>query len=307
MIIAKVTFRYNAQMRTIQDPSAIDYIFLILLSAIWGSAFVAIEVALRGFDPFFIAFLRIFFASFFIYAFVFYKKLSFPKDLKTWSILILTGFLNNAMPFFMISWGQQFISANTAAVMLATGPFVALVFSHFFTHDENFTFFKLLGVILGFLGVFILFGADFSKSNEEGFYGKIALLIAILGYISSGFLIRKVSHVNTFILSSSVFFSAWIMMIPYLFFISFEKFDLWSNSFLAILYLGLIPTAAASLFRIELVQRVGVQFMSQVSYLIPIFTIIWSWIFFNETPNSILYIALVFIFAGLFIRKIKIR
>lgn len=292
-------------MRTIQDPKIIDYIFLILLSAIWGSAFVAIEVALVGFDPFFIAFLRIFFASFFIYIFISYKKLSFPKDFKTWGILILLGFLNNAMPFFMISWGQQFISANTAAVMLAAGPFVALVLSRFLTHDENFTFFKLLGVILGFIGVFILLGEDFLKSDETSLYGKLAMLVAILGYISSGFLIRKISHVNTFVLSASVFFSAWIMMSPYLFFISYEKFDLWSNAFLAILYLGLIPTAAASIFRIELVQKVGVQFMSQVAYLIPIFTIIWSWILFYETPNSILYVALVFIFSGLFIRKIK--
>ncbi len=292
-------------MKTIQNPTLIDYIYLLTLSAIWGSAFVAIELSLVGFDPFFIAFLRIFFASIFIYIFVYYKKLSFPKDLKTWSILILLGFLNNAMPFFMISWGQQYITANTAAVMLATGPFVALVLSRFFTHDEHFTFFKLAGVILGFIGVFILLGEDFLKSDEDSLYGKFAMLVAILGYISSGFLIRKISHVNTFVLSTSVFFCAWLMMSPYLFFISYENFDLLSSSFLAILYLGLVPTAAASIFRIELVQRVGVQFMSQVAYLIPIFTIIWSWFLFSEVPNSILYIALVFIFAGLFVRKIK--
>jgi len=305
MIIAKVAFRYNASMKTIQNATWLDYLYLLFLSAIWGSAFVAIEYALEGFDPYFIAFLRIFVASLFIYSFVRYKNLSFPKDIRTWSIIILTGFLNNAMPFYMISWGQQFITANTAAVMLATGPFVALMLSRFFTHDEHFTFFKLLGVILGFVGVFILLGEDFFKGDETSFYGKMAMLVAVCGYISSGFLIRKISHVNTFVLSSSVFFSAWIMMSPYLFFISYERFDIFSYSFLAILYLGLIPTAAASLFRIELVQRVGVQFMSQVSYLIPLFTIGWSWVLFSETPDSILYIALIFIFGGLFVTKIR--
>jgi drug/metabolite transporter (DMT)-like permease len=291
-------------MKTIQNATFIDYFYLLALSAVWGSAFVAIEIALVGFDPFLVAFLRIFFASFIIYIFIYFKNLSFPKDLKTWVMISLTGFLNNAMPFFMISWGQQYITANMASVMLATGPFVALMLSRVFTNDEFFSFWKLVSVVLGFIGVFILFGEDFFEGDQQSFYGKLAMLVAIFGYISSGFMIRKISHINTFVLSSSVFFSAWIMMLPFLYFLSFDKFDFNSSAFLAVIFLGLVPTALASLFRIELVQRVGVQFMSQVAYLIPLFTIFWSWIIFNEIPSSILYIALFFIFAGLFVRNL---
>ena len=292
-------------MNTILSPKLIDYFWLMLLSAIWGSAFVSIELALNNFPPFIIAFGRIAIASLFLLLFIYFRKLSFPKDLKTWSILILIGFLNNAMPFYLISWGQQYISANTASVMLAVGPFVALILSHFITNDEKITIHKLIGVVLGFIGVFILLGDDFLSGQKDSLYGKIAMLIAVCGYILSGFLIRKISHVHTIICSSSMFLSATIMMSPFIFLIDFGNFTIFNNSSFVIIYLALVPTAIASLVRINLVQKVGVQFMSQVAYLIPIFAIFWSWVFFDTIPKPVVIIALIFIFSGLFIRKLK--
>jgi len=292
-------------MKQIQSATFIDYTLLILLSAIWGSAFVGIEYALTGFDPFFIAFLRIFFASLFLYSIIYFKKLPFPKDFKTWRMLILLGLLNNAMPFYLISWGQQYISAGTSSVMLAFGPFVALIVSHIITEDEKITFFKIVGVLFGFIGVFILLGDDFLKGDANSLYGKIALLIAVLGYISSGFLIRTMSHVHTLVCSTSMFTSAWIMMAPFLFFMQYDDFTIWSYPFLTIIYLAIVPTALASLMRINLVKKTGVQFMSQVSYLIPLFAIFISWIVWDTTPPLIVYTAMIFIFSGLFIRKLK--
>jgi len=292
-------------MKTIQSATFIDYFLLMLLSAIWGSAFVGIEFALTGFDPFFVAFIRIFFASLFLLTIIFFKKLSFPKDWKTLRMLILIGLLNNAMPFYLISWGQQYISAGTSSVMLAMGPFVALIVSHYITEDEKITFFKVVGVIFGFIGVFILLGDDFLKGDIHSLYGKIALLIAVLGYISSGFLIRKMSHVHTLVCSTSMFTSAWILMSPFLFFMEYESFDMMSLPFLTIVYLAIVPTALASLMRITLVRKTGVQFMSQVSYLIPLCTIFIAWIIFDVTPPMVVYAAMIFIFAGLFMRKLK--
>ncbi|MEA1915458.1 MAG: DMT family transporter, partial [Campylobacterota bacterium] len=289
----------------IHAPTYKDYLLLILLSAIWGSAFVAIEFSVSTMPPFIIAFGRIFLASLFLLFFVFIKKLSFPKDMKTWRMLIIIGVLNTAAPFYLISWGQQYISAGTASVMLAVGPFVALLISHFLTNDEKFTIFKLIGVILGFIGVFILLGDDFLHGNQNSLYGKIAMLFAVSGYIVSGFLIRKVSHVPTLVCSSSMFITASILMFPFLFFTPLHNVEILSYPFLAIIYLAIVPTAAASLIRINLVQQVGVQFMSQVAYLIPMFAIFWAWVFFDDTPKQIIIITLILILSGLFIRNIK--
>jgi len=292
-------------MKQIQAATFTDYTLLLFLSMLWASAFVGIEFALTGFDPFLIAFMRIFFASLFLYCVVYIKKLSFPRDLKTWSILLLVGILNNAMPFYLISWGQQYISAGTSAVMLAMGPFVALIVSHIITEDEKITFFKVLGVIFGFIGVFILLGDDFLKGDDNSLYGKLAMIIAVLGYISSGFLIRTMSHVHTVVCSTSIFTTAWLVMLPFLLLMEHNSFDIYSYPFLTIVYLAIVPTALASLMRINLVKKAGVQFMSQVSYLIPLCTIFMSWLFFDVTPPIVVYTAMAFIFAGLFMRNLK--
>jgi len=279
----------------------------MLLSAIWGSAFVAISFSLNDSVPFLIAFGRIFLAALFLTTLALIKKQSFSRDIKSIKIFALIGFLNTAMPFYLISWGQQYITPSTAALLLAVGPFIVLIVSHFITHDEKFTIFKLIGVIFGFFGVFLLLGDDLVSGNENSLYGKIAMLIAVVGYISAGFLIRKLSHIPILISSSSMFITSSIMMFPFLFFISYDNVTIFSYSSLAIIYLAIVPTALASLLRINLVQKVGVQFMSQVSYLIPIFAIFWSWVFFNQIPQKIAFIALAFIFIGLFIRKIKLK
>jgi len=294
-------------MKNIQHPKLIDYISLLFLSAIWGSAFVGIALALDGLSAFMVAFGRISLASIFLLLVVVVKRLSFPRDLKTWSILILIGILNNSMPFYLISWGQQYVSPSTASVMLAAGPFIALIMSHYVTTDEKVTTPKLIGVALGFMGVFILLGDDFLEGNENSLYGKIAMLIAVVGYISSGFLIRKISHVHTVVCSSAMFITATVVMLPFVLLAPIDSSLTWSYSLLVVLYLAIIPTASASLIRIHLVQKVGVQFMSQVAYLIPIFAMLWSWMIFDEIPNQIVIVALAFIFLGLFIQRNRTR
>ena len=292
-------------MKTIQTPTLSDYFGLILLSAIWGSAFIATEMAVKNLPPLYIAFGRIFLASIFLYGIIHLKKLSFPRDKKTWVYLIFIGILNNSMPFYLITWGQQYISSSTASIMLAIGPFIALLLSHYITHDEKFTVLKLIGVIIGFMGVFILLGDEFLNQRHDEFYGEIAMIFATIGYISAGLLLRKVSYLPTLVCSASMFITASISMIPFILYLPFQDIQFHTSSLLPVLYLAIVPTAAASLIRIRLVQKVGVQFMSQVAYLIPIFAIIWSWIFFDTLPKQAAWIALVLVLLGLFIRKLK--
>jgi len=292
-------------MKTIQNATPIDYFWLMLLSAIWGSAFVGIGYALTAFHPLIVAFARILISAVLIGLIIWVQKLPMPRGAQSWILLILLGLINNALPFYLISWGQQYVSAATAAVLLAIGPFVALIMAHWLTHDEKISPFKLIGVALGFAGVFILFGEDLFKGEIHGLYGKLAILIATVGYVSSGLMIRKLSHLNTLVCAGSMFMTASVWMLPFVWLVPFGIKDLHWAPVLTLFYLALVPTALASVIRIKLVQRTGVQFMSQVSYLIPIFAIFWAWVFFGTVPALTVWIALALILSGLFIRKLK--
>ncbi|WP_072680319.1 DMT family transporter [Arcobacter sp. LA11] len=292
-------------METIKKPTFIDFFGLILLSAIWGSSFIAMVYALNQYDPLTIAFGRVTFAGAFLLFFVLLKKLSFPKDIRTLTILFFVGILNNSIPFYLISWGQQYISPSTASIMLAVGPFITLILSHFITHDEKFTFLKLIGVILGFFGVFILLGDDFLNQKHDSLYGKLAMLCATMGYISSGLLLRRVSHIPILVCSTSMLIVSSISLLPFILLAPLSNLQISNYYFLPIIYLAVFPTAIASLIRVRMVQKVGVQFMSQVAYLIPIFAIVWAWLFFDDLPKQTAWIALFLVLLGLFIKKLE--
>lgn len=220
-------------------------------------------------------------------------------------MLILAGTLNNAIPFYLISWGQQYISSSNAAIMLSFSPFIALVISHFTTDDEKFSIYKLVSVVLGFFGVFILIGDNIVSKEVDAIYGQLAVLLATTGYISAGLLIRKLGNLNTVICSTSMLLTASIVMLPFVSFYEISNIKFGDISTTAIIFLALVPTAFATLVRVQLVKRVGIQFMSQVAYLIPMFAIFWAWLFLSELPNINAWIALLLILSGLIIRKVK--
>lgn len=191
--------------------------------------------------------------------------------------------------------------------MLSFGPFIALILSHFTTHDEKFSIYKLLGVLLGFIGVFILVGGDIISKNSDALFGQLAVLVATIGYITSGLLIRKLGKINTIVCSTSMLLTGALVMIPFVSIKEILDIQIVSMGCYSVVFLALIPTAMASLVRVKLVQKVGIQFMSQVAYLIPIFAIFWSWIFLNEIPKLTAWIALFLILSGLLVRKLPYK
>ena len=292
-------------MNSIQSPKMIDYIQLTLLGAIWGSAFIAIEIAITNFNAIQVSISRIFLAGIFLLPLVMIKKHKLPRDKVTWFFICITALLNNAIPFSLVSWGQQHINSGTAAIILACGPFTTLLVGHIFTKDEKISTIKLLGIVLGFIGVFILFFQDFIIKDDLSLLGKAAVFLASCCYVVSGFLIRKLTNVSALMCSSCMFFVSTLILLPFILHMPLPNFQNTDNSIYAIIYLAIIPTASASILRVKLIQKVGMQFISQVSYLIPMFAILWAIIFFNEHQKESTWLAFLLIIVGLAISKLK--
>ena len=292
-------------MNIIQSPRIIDYCHLLLLGAIWGSTFIAIDIAIENLNAIQVSLFRIFLAAIVLIPIAFYKKHPFPRDKKIWLYIALTAVLNNAIPFSLIAWGQQHINSSTAAIILACGPFTTLILGHLFTKDERITPMKFLGIVLGFLGVWILFSQELMSNNDLSFYGKISIFLASCCYVISGFLIKKMSHTSPLVCSSCMFMVSTCLLLPLVFSQPLPSLHSLGSSLYAIIFLALIPTAAASLLRVRLIQKVGMQFISQVSFIIPLFAIFWSLLIFNEVPKESTWHAFSLIFVGLLINKIQ--
>src|SRR5689334_17923247 len=133
-----------------------NWIMFGLLGLIWGSSFLLIKIGLTGLDAFSLVAGRLTFAaiSFTIFAFFTHRRL--PKDRDTLIKLAIVGLTNTAIPFVLITWGENSIDSGLAGVLDATAPLFSLLIAHLALHDEKITLAKLLGLIAGFAGVVIL-------------------------------------------------------------------------------------------------------------------------------------------------------
>ena len=288
---------------TLKTPQLKDYFNLFALSAIWGTAFIGIEIAIKELDVFQVTFGRVFIAFLFLLPFVLYKKLPLPRGKKNWMWLSLSALLNTVLPFSLINAGQAYITSGMSALMIGFGPFITLLLAHYFTHDEKISKYKIYSVALSFIGLILLLGDNFLASNISELKGQFLVLIASLSYALSSLLVRKISGVPYLMLSFSMFAVSALVLTPIVIYLYWGQSLEVNRSTLAILYLGILPTAVASIYRVKMVQEVGVQFMSQVAYLIPIFALIWAWLILDEIPKAITLVALSIVLFGLYIRN----
>jgi drug/metabolite transporter (DMT)-like permease len=295
-------------MQSIRPPAAADTLKLILLGAIWSSAFMCIEVALEDFSPVAIASWRIVIAALALLPVVVLTGRGVPRDARTWGLFAAAGLLYNALPFTLISWGQQFISSGTTSIAIASGTFISLVLSHFLTHDDRFTVPKLTGVTLGFIGVVILIGADALDGTPDAVAGQLAIVAAVTLYILSSLIIRRITGVPAVVISAGILLTSAAYMGPAaLLYGHALPLDPGWKSIAALLYLGLVPTAFAYLLRIQIIQQVGTTFLSQVSLLIPVFGLLWGWLFLTEVPTQASWIALAFVLGGMIVARLRWR
>ncbi len=288
-----------------------NFFLLIILSAIWGSAFMAIKISVQDFNPSSVASLRLIIGALFLYIFFKSKNIKTNFSYNIYFLIFIIALLGNFIPFYLISWSEQYIQSNTAGLLLSIAPILALIFSHFFTRDDKFTIRKFISIIIGLIGVFFIIGFDtfgnFSFFNDKNFIPKIAVIIAAFGYVISSILAYNLKEIDILSLTTYVTIFAAIISLPFLLYyeINFPS-NFSSKSIFAILYLGLFPTAIAFLLRFHLISVAGPIFLSYVAYLIPIFAIIWGFIFLRETISINSLIGIVLVLFGVFVGKNKL-
>ena len=142
------------------SPKAIDYILLSVLSLIWASAFFNIKIASDSFTPMTIAFGRIFFAALVLVFYCWIKGINIDPFGEHWFWYFLIGTVNLVLPFFFISFGMVKVQSNLGAILMSTAPIYATILGQLFIQDEKINPSKLLGVLIGFLGIVYLFSDD---------------------------------------------------------------------------------------------------------------------------------------------------
>jgi drug/metabolite transporter (DMT)-like permease len=289
-----------------KQPTLFDYLLLVLLALIWASAFFNIKIATYSFGPVTIAFLRVFFGAIPVLLLCYFKDIKIEAFSKDWYWFAIIGFINLVAPFFLIAYGVKSVQSNLAAILMSTTPLSSTVLGHFYTKNEKFNFIKTFGILIGFSGILYLF-SDNLLIDENNFFSALMILLGSTCYVIGGVLTLKISKKKNENVTGSILIWATIILFPLVSLIE----QPWNviprlDSTVSVIYLGLFSTGIAWLLRFRILVKNGLIFQSQVSYLIPIFGTILSYIFLKELITTKVLVSLIAVCVGIyFVKKAK--
>ena len=269
-----------------QQMKLSDILMLVGLSILWGGSFFFVEILVKHLPPFTIVTCRVGFAALALWAIVLALKIPLPKTRQHWTALFIVGFLNNALPFSLIVWGQTQISSGLASIFNATTPFFTVLVAGALLIDERITKPKLLGVLVGFLGVIVLIGPEALKGMTGSMLGQLAVMGAAISYAFAGAFSRRFKRwgLSPLIVATGQVTMATLMLFPLMMIIDKPQFSMTLplEAIGAIIGLAFFSTVIAYILYFRLIASAGATNAALVTFLIPISAILLGVTFLGE-------------------------
>ncbi|WP_419905657.1 DMT family transporter [Kiloniella sp.] len=288
-------------------PRIHQYVLLILLGAIWGSSFFLIKITLETISPVTLTAFRLFLAFLVLSTLMLALGKRFPKDRRTWLRYLAIAVTGNIVPFILISWGELHIESGLAAILMSVVPLTALVVSHFWTDDEKMSLPKTMGTLVGFGGVILLVGPDALKGLGDSVLGQLAVAFASFCYGATSVYARKTGLVklDPIVNGAAILLCASIMAIPMAFVLEDPlALDPTVRSVGALISLAVLSTAIAYIVLYYLLGMAGANFTALNNYLVPVFGMVWGFLFLSESYDTEAFVALAIILFGIIITQL---
>lgn len=276
-----------------------QFSLLVLISALWGSSFLFMKQLSPIFGPFLTSSLRLLVASFVLYFyFIITKtKINWKQNFK-WFLVV--GVLNSAVPFTLYAYAALNLDASISVILNSTAPMFGAIYGLFILKERlNLT--KIVGLIIGTIGVIIITSLAFNANISEIYISIGACILASSLYGLSGNIVKKyVNDLDSKELTLGSMLVAGVLLLPFIFFTKIEE-PVTFNIVIMILFFGIFCTGLTYLIYFKLVKEIGPVKSLTVTYLMPVFGILWSFLFLDENITITTIIGLVIILLGIYI------
>tara|TARA_B100001113_G_scaffold230573_1_gene189352 strand:- start:493 stop:1344 length:852 start_codon:yes stop_codon:yes gene_type:complete len=270
------------------------WILITILGAVWGSAFMFIKIATPELGPIALVNIRLAVAGLIFIPFLLQNKYlkHFKSNIK--NILVLS-IVNTALPFSLFAFASLESSSNMLSILNGTTAIMAVVISTIWL-KVKLNVFQIMGVFVGLFGIIVL-------ANPDNIYISTKATIFCLGaafcYALSANYIQKFAHkTNTTVLIGWSLVIASILLIPLTLLNLPSQFPSPKVIF-SILWLGVISTGIAFLGYVRLIEKIGAVKTATVAYFIPVFGVIWGYIFLSEPITLQILIGMMLILTGI--------
>lgn len=292
-----------------------DWLSLIGLTVMWGSAFMLTKVAVSALEPDLVVAGRLAVACLILVPLVLMRRWGRLRPAwggRVWLFMVLIAIFGNVLPFSLISWGQTAIDSALAGILMAVMPLATLGLAHFFVPGERLTPYRIGGFVLGFIGVVVLLGPDALLGIGDpggALLPMLAVLAGAISYAVSAILARLRPPSAALPTAAATMVIASGLMLPSVArdaSIHLGTLPGWAPLG-AVLALGVFSTALAGIVYFGLVKEAGPAFVSQLNYLIPLWAVVMGVAFLGEKPAPQQLYALILILGGILVTRLEGR
>ncbi|EGU35947.1 ABC transporter, membrane spanning protein [Vibrio ichthyoenteri ATCC 700023] len=259
-------------------------------------------IAVNELPPLTIVTLRVGIAAVALWTLAILLGLRPPNSSKIWFSFLGMGLLNNVIPFMLIVWGQTQIASGLASILNAATPIFTVVVAGMLLPDERPTPLKLLGVVIGFVGVVIMIGLP-ALGGEGKLLAQLAIVAATISYAFAGVYGRrfKTLGVSPLITAAGQVTASTLVLLPMALFIDgpLEVEAVQIDTWLAISGLAIISTAVAYVLYFKILELAGATNLLLVTLLVPVSAVLLGSMFLNESLGLIHFLGMTLIALGL--------
>ncbi len=282
----------------------LGYLAICLL---WGSTWLAIKIGLKSLTPFISSGARFVVAAIFFFIIIKLRSIKVQTDKLAIKLYLIMGFFSFAIPFGLVYWGQRFIPSGLASILFAVYPFFVIIFTKIFFKEEEVSINKIIGSIIGFSGIIVIFSDSL----------KIQLGIAILGYlavISSAImqafvavLLKKYGKklnpvsMNLF----PVLIAGILLTIIGVLTEDLSKIKIDSNAVISVLYLATFGTIATFSTYYWLMKKISVVLLAISAFITPIVSVFLGWLILDEKLSFQEIMGSILVLVGILIANLK--
>jgi drug/metabolite transporter (DMT)-like permease len=277
-----------------------DWSLLILLSVLWGGAYFFAGVAVKELPPLTVVLARVFLAAVALLPLFWYLGHSLPKSFSGWLPYFGMGLLNNVLPFGFIFAGQTQITVGLSSIINAMTPlFTVIVMASF--REERLTVNRIIGVLLGVIGVAVLRGIDGPLDGHQ----TLGIALCLAGALSYGFAalwgrkflagVPPVKSATCQLLCSTLIIGVVVSVIDRPWTLAAPS----QGTVLSLLSLAVFGTAIAYIVFFKILVRAGASNVMLVTLLIPVTALILGNIFLGEPMQAKEILGAVIIGTGL--------
>ena len=269
---------------------------IALLALIWGSSFLWIKLADRGFSPVEVTFARLALGAAVLFAVMLARRQPVPRSVPLWGHIAVAALFGNAVPYLLFAVAEQTVNSSTAGIINATPPLWTVVLALAVRHQRTVTAWQGAGLIVGFGGGLLIFTPWTSASGLTS-AGGVECLGAAISYIyMDRFLAQR--GVSPVTLSACQVLAASVMLAIALAVVGAKTPHFTAVSVTAVAILGIIGTGIAYVLNYQIITSEGATIASTVTYLLPVVAIVLGVLVLGETVTAMMLAGIALVLAG---------